>query len=654
MLMKSVRKTLGAICLGLLATFGLASNASAQMGGDGVLTNEITWPQYLTIGFGGAANLNFISSGTFNTPEGPNFSRGPGFANPEGHILLEIPIANNMMFAPRIQYSDRSILADQGSGAFNGTVTPPTNTTGAAPDPSRLAVSFSTIDADLLFKYSFNNFHIMVGPMFSTPIANSYAFSDRIEDATQADHPVPDASSFLAFADGGLGYDIPINEKHTIWLTPEAFFSYPLTNFTQNQAADELYVTTVRGGASLKFNIGGPDVLPPPLVDLGASITARGVLPDGSISAEPVVPQQGIHSRTSMPLLPYVFFDMGKSDIPARYTRSGSTGFSTSSLAGKDAIDANHAVLDIVGMRLKNSGADVKIVGTNSNSGTEKGNINLSKARAMAIRDYLVNTWGIDAGKVTVDQRNLPELPTNPVTAAGMEENRRAEISSTDQSVTAPVRIETNDRVAVGATTVRFETSVTPANHNWSTWTIQLDQNGTPVGTALSGSGAPPAVQTMEVPGANNLVGQPIHYTLNVTDAAGRTASADGMTRITNRTVDRENLERYAMLSFDFDRSEINARARQMLELIGQSVSANATGVNIDGYCDNTGTDEYNQALSEARANSAVTSLRDMTRLPANTNVRGHGERDPKFDNNLPEGRQLNRRVEFTIEKSSR
>jgi flagellar motor protein MotB len=42
-----------------------------------------------------------------------------------------------------------------------------------------------------------------------------------------------------------------------------------------------------------------------------------------------------------------------------------------------------------------------------------------------------------------------------------------------------------------------------------------------------------------------------------------------------------------------------------------------------------------------------------MTTLPEKTHVTGHGERDPKFDNALPEGRQLNRRVEFTIEKSS-
>jgi len=356
-----------------------------------------------------------------------------------------------------------------------------------------------------------------------------------------------------------------------------------------------------------------------------------------------------------MPLLPYVFFDENAQVIPTRYSKMGSTGFSSTSLAGKDALDANHALLDILGERLqKYNTASIKITGTNSNTAAEKGKIELSKSRAMAVRDYLVNTWHIDAGRITVDQRNLPELPTNPVTKAGQEENRRVEIASTDARVTEPVKIEDRGAVSVGETMVRFETSVSPADHAFSSWTIKVDDNGTQVGQTLSGSGAPPATADMTIPDAARLVGKPLHYSLSATDPSGRTVNADGMTQVVTRTVDRENLEKFAMLSFDFDRAEINQRAQQMLSLIGESISRDATGVTVSGYCDNTGTDEYNQALSEARANSAVTALRSQTRLPANTNVRGYGERDPKFNNDLPEGRQLNRRVEFTIEKSSR
>jgi len=192
-----------------------------------------------------------------------------------------------------------------------------------------------------------------------------------------------------------------------------------------------------------------------------------------------------------------------------------------------------------------------------------------------------------------------------------------------------------------------------PSTHTYTSWSVTLDKDGVQIGSPLTGSGAPPASTTADIPGADKYINQPVHYTLRVTDAAGATATADGYTRVVPKTVSRDNLEKFAMLSFDFDRADINQRARQMLQLISESVSRDATGVQIDGYCDQTGTPEYNQTLSEARANAAVTALRSMTTLPANVTVHGHGFRDLRFDNNLPEGRQLDRRVEFTIEKSS-
>jgi outer membrane protein OmpA-like peptidoglycan-associated protein len=363
-----------------------------------------------------------------------------------------------------------------------------------------------------------------------------------------------------------------------------------------------------------------------------------------------------LHTRASIPLLPYVFFDNNSAVINARYSRSGATGFSEqSALAGKDALDANHDVLDVIGQRMKNSSAMLKITGTNSNAGEEKNRIELSKSRAQAVADYLKSTWGIDASRITVDQRNLPELPTNPVTKAGMEENRRVELASNDPAITAPIKIENRQPLTVGGTQVRYDMSVTPdpSVHTYTSWSVTLDKDGVQLASPLSGSGAPPASATQDITNAAQYLNQPVHYTLTVTDAAGATAKADGYTRIIPKTVDRENLEKYAMLSFDFDRADINARARQMLSLISESVSRDATGVKIDGFCDATGTPEYNQRLSEARANAAVTALRSMTTLPSNVTVHGHGLRDPKFTNDLPEGRQLNRRVEFTIEKSS-
>ena len=668
------RITAGAVAFAFLAIALSAPNSFAQKGGTGVMNNDVTWPTTFTLGFGGAANANWQGSGTMQTMPGPvggpattlnsgtadgslyafdGYDQSHVLVEPEFHILAEIPIATNLMFAPRIAYNDYSLRWDHATSGTNmGT------------DPG-LVISQAEIGADLLFKYAFSNFHVMAGANLSTPIHDPYyAHSQTIEDAvnhnTVGSGTLPNFTKFLAGLKGGVGYDIPLNANNTIWLTPEAFFTYSVTDYINDNSPGsnnrELFPVTLSGGASMKFALAGPPAAPPP-TPIAATVSAHGVMPNGSLTADLVSPQQSNVTRASIPLLPYIFFDDNSPTIAARYSRSGSTGFNIQTdLAGKDALDANHDVLDVVGQRLKdNPNTTVTITGTNCNSGKERDNITLSKDRANAAASYLENTWGIAASRITVDQRNLPEIPTNPVTDAGRQENRRVEFSSTDADLTAPIKIENREAVNVGATTVRYDMTVTPdpSVHTYTGWTVTLDKDGVQLAPPLTGTGAPPASTTEDVPNAANYVGQPVHYTLTVTDDQGQTAHADGYTRIEAKTVNNNNLERYGMLSFDFDRADINARARQMLSLISESINNGATGVKIDGYCDATGTPEYNQTLSEARANAAVTALRSMTNLPANVTVQGHGLRDPRFTNDLPEGRQLNRRVEFTIEKAS-
>lgn len=650
--------TVAASATALLAMLLLAPRTFAQTGATTATAEKPTWPTTLTLGFGGAANGNLQASGTYATNDPLDsfktlgYSQSHFFTSPEFHILAEIPIAENWMFAPRIAYNDYSMRwdsASQGVGAKGN---------------NGLAVSQAVIGADLLFKYAFSNFHLMAGPNLSIPIHSPYyAHSQSVSDASNHNTPnsgtVPDYSTFLVSLKGGLGYDIPLNSSNTIWLTPEAFLTYNLTDYVQqpNPPGMTLFPFTMSAGASLKFALAGPPPPPPPAVSVVVKITAHGVMADGSLTPDPVVPQQALHTRSSVPLLPYIFFDDNSSAISTRYSRSGATGYSSqTALNGKNALEANHELLDITGERLKNNPSwKVQLVGTNANAKDEKNNIALSKARATAVADYLINTWGIDRSRITIDQRNLPELPTNPVTKAGMQENRRVEIRSTNADLTAPVKIEDRQALSVGATEVRYDISLTPdpATHHYKSWAITLDKDGTTIGTPIAGLGAPPASETTSIPDAGKYLNQPIHYTVVVTDEDGQTTKGEGLTRVVAKTVDRDNLEKFAMLSFDFDRADINQRARQMLQLISESISRDATSVKIDGFCDQTGSADYNQSLSEARANTAITTLRSMTSLPANVTVHGHGFRDLRFDNELPEGRQLDRRVEITIDKST-
>jgi len=68
----------------------------------------------------------------------------------------------------------------------------------------------------------------------------------------------------------------------------------------------------------------------------------------------------------------------------------------------------------------------------------------------------------------------------------------------------------------------------------------------------------------------------------------------------------------------------------------------------IDGHTDSDGSDEYNQVLSEKRANSVKNFLVSQG-VTAEVTTKGYGESKPVASNDTAEGKQKNRRVEIII-----
>jgi outer membrane protein OmpA-like peptidoglycan-associated protein len=73
------------------------------------------------------------------------------------------------------------------------------------------------------------------------------------------------------------------------------------------------------------------------------------------------------------------------------------------------------------------------------------------------------------------------------------------------------------------------------------------------------------------------------------------------------------------------------------------------TVVEVAGHTDSTGSDSYNQSLSERRAGSVAQYLRSQGILNDRLLTVGMGEARPVADNSSDSGRQANRRVEITM-----
>jgi outer membrane protein OmpA-like peptidoglycan-associated protein len=101
---------------------------------------------------------------------------------------------------------------------------------------------------------------------------------------------------------------------------------------------------------------------------------------------------------------------------------------------------------------------------------------------------------------------------------------------------------------------------------------------------------------------------------------------------------------------FDTDSAALRSASRATLQQVAQNVAQYADEVvEVEGHTDSTGTADYNQGLSQRRADSVRNYLVDQGIPSSRVSARGYGESSPKASNDTPEGRQLNRRVEIHI-----
>lgn len=101
---------------------------------------------------------------------------------------------------------------------------------------------------------------------------------------------------------------------------------------------------------------------------------------------------------------------------------------------------------------------------------------------------------------------------------------------------------------------------------------------------------------------------------------------------------------------FGFDRSDLNASAEGNLDKLANVLKENPdTNIEIQGHTDSKGADSYNMGLSERRANSVATYLKNRGVSASRVTTKGYGETAPVASNDTDEGRSQNRRVNFLI-----
>ena len=105
---------------------------------------------------------------------------------------------------------------------------------------------------------------------------------------------------------------------------------------------------------------------------------------------------------------------------------------------------------------------------------------------------------------------------------------------------------------------------------------------------------------------------------------------------------------------FDFNKYTLKPEAREKLAKVSGILLAYPNlKLQVEGYTDNIGSDEYNEKLSQERADGVRQYLVSQSVSEANITAEGYGKSDPIADNSTSAGRAQNRRVQLVVSGSA-
>ncbi len=149
--------------------------------------------------------------------------------------------------------------------------------------------------------------------------------------------------------------------------------------------------------------------------------------------------------------------------------------------------------------------------------------------------------------------------------------------------------------------------------------------------------------------GIGALAGGSVGYYMDRQEAELR-AELEGTGVSVTRMGENITLNMPGNVTFAHDSADLNPAFFDVLNSVARVLDKyEKTVVEVAGHTDSTGSEEYNQRLSERRADSVARFLESQGVMSRRIITVGMGESRPVADNSTAAGRQSNRRVELTL-----
>lgn len=149
--------------------------------------------------------------------------------------------------------------------------------------------------------------------------------------------------------------------------------------------------------------------------------------------------------------------------------------------------------------------------------------------------------------------------------------------------------------------------------------------------------------------GIGALAGGGVGYYMDVQEAKLRQRLENTGVSVT-RSGDNIILNMPSNITFEVDKSYVKPSFVETLDSVSLVLKEyTSTMIEVAGHTDSTGSDAYNQRLSQERADAVRQVLISQGVQAVRIDTVGYGESRPIASNSTPAGRQQNRRVELTL-----
>jgi outer membrane protein OmpA-like peptidoglycan-associated protein len=591
--------------------------------------------------FGGALGINFNYYGgdtkTLNSTLSPSntLTKGSGtglFLSP----MLEYrpdPVWGGMLF---LGYDNRSGSFDEVTG-------------GGVLSKVKTSMNYISIEPSLKVTPFSSGVYFFAGPRLGFNVSKSYEYSEPNSGNPTVSGEWSGIRGAVVTFNAGAGYDIPLtSSENTSQVNLSPFIGI---HFGQGPRSEENWtLSSVRIGAALKF---------------GSTALAQEAISretQFSVKAPRIIPTER-RVKETFPMRNNVFFDEGSTNIPNRYvllTPGAAASFKEEHLVEPQPKDLTgrsrrqltvyHNILNILGDRMRNNTqATVTLTGSSSNGPAE------GKQFAEAVKNYLVDVFGISASRITTAGREKPEVPSVQQGASReldlvRPEDRRVDISSSSSDLLEPVQIVSLQDDPLDSDVI---ITVPNAEENLASWSVEItDEKG-----SMKRFG--PFTKDQERIAGREIIGSNMQgrYTVVMLGQTkgGQTMRKEESIKLVRSDEPQNDLGLRFSILFEFDQSKTVATYERFLTNVVAPLIPEGGSVTIHGHTDIIGEESHNLKLSRDRAEETRSIFERALSKAGKRRVKfdayGFGEdvRRAPFENTLPEERFYNRTVIIDI-----